>query len=110
MNDRTRSAVALEVDVAATRATRRRGLLGRESLGATEGLLLTPCKAVHTVGMRFPIDVAFCDREGYVLHVSRLRPGRMSRPVVRAYFAIEAADGSFERWKINPGDIVEVKG
>jgi uncharacterized membrane protein (UPF0127 family) len=40
MNDRTRSAVALEVDVAATRATRRRGLLGRESLGATEGLLL----------------------------------------------------------------------
>jgi uncharacterized membrane protein (UPF0127 family) len=63
MNDRTRSAVALEVDVAATRATRRRGLLGRESLGATEGLLLTPCKAVHTVGMRFPIDVIFIDRD-----------------------------------------------
>ena len=61
MNDRTRSAVALEVDVAATRATRRRGLLGRESLGATEGLLLTPCKAVHTIGMRFPIDLIFID-------------------------------------------------
>jgi hypothetical protein len=29
---------------------------------------------------------------------------------VRAYFAIEAGEGSFDRWKISPGDIVEVKG
>jgi len=100
--------VLASAEVAVTRRLRRRGLIGRERVDGV--LVLRPCRMVPRFGMRFPIDVAFCDREGYVLHVSRLRPGRMSRPVVRAYFAIEAADGSFERWKINPGDIVEVKG
>ena len=40
--------------------------------------------------MQFPIDVAFCDRYGFVLHISELRPGRVSRFVFRSYFAIEA--------------------
>ena len=39
-----------------------------------------------------------------------LRPGRVSGYVLRAYFAIEAADGAFERWGIGVGDIIEVKG
>ena len=100
--------VLASAEVAVTRRSRRRGLIGREDL---EGVLvLRPCRMVHTFGLQFPIDVAFCDREGYVLHISRLRPGRLSRPVARAYFAIEAADGSFERWEISPGDIVEVRG
>jgi uncharacterized membrane protein (UPF0127 family) len=100
--------VLAAVEVAETARARRRGLMHRDRLDGA--LVLRPCRNVHTVGMRFPIDVAFCDREGYVLHISRLRPARLSRPVVRAYFAIEAADGSFDRWKISPGDIVEVKG
>ena len=100
--------VLASAEVAVTRKLRRRGLIGREDL---EGVLvLRPCRMVHTFGLQYPIDVAFCDREGYVLHISRLRPGRLSRPVLRAYFAIEASDGSFDRWKIGPGDIVEVKG
>ena len=41
--------------------------------------------------MRFPIDVAFCDRDGFVLHVANVAPWRISRPVPRAYFAIEAS-------------------
>ena len=100
--------VLASAEVAVTRKLRRRGLIGRERVDGV--LVLRPCRMVHTFGMRFPIDVAFCDREGYVLHISRLRPSRASRPVVRAYFAIEAAEGSFDRWKISPGDIVEVKG
>ncbi len=64
MNDRTRRAVAFDVEVAATRSDRRRGLLGRESLNASEGLLLSPCIAVHTAFMRFPIDLVFIDRDG----------------------------------------------
>ena len=53
-------------EVAVTRRERARGLLGREDL---EGVIvLRPCRQVHTFGMRFPIDVAFCDRYGFVLH------------------------------------------
>jgi uncharacterized membrane protein (UPF0127 family) len=60
--------------------------------------------------MRFPIDVAFCDRYGFVLHKTTIAPKRVSRPVWRSYFAIEAPAGSFERWKLELGDVVEVKG
>ena len=46
---------------------RRRGLIGRDHLDGV--LVLRPCRQVHTFGMQFPIDVAFCDRYGFVLHV-----------------------------------------
>ena len=106
MNDRTRSAVALEIDVAATRAERRRGLLGRKSLGATQGLLLTPCKAVHTVGMRFPIDVIFIDRDGRAVRIVRsLVPWRMAMSA-RAKAVIELAAGQAAASDIQVGDLL----
>ena len=43
------------VEVASTHADRVRGLLGRDGLEG--GLLLPRCRSVHTMGMRFPIDV-----------------------------------------------------
>jgi len=106
MNDRTRCAVAFEVDVAATRASRRRGLLGRDSLGATEGLLLTPCKAVHTVGMRFPIDVIFIDRDGRAVRiVPALAPWRIAMSA-RAKAVIELAAGTAAASDIQIGDML----
>ena len=65
------------------------GSSGRDDLDGV--LVLRPCRQVHTFGMRFPIDVAFCDRYGFVLHVSRLRPRPgLALRVSHAYFAIEA--------------------
>ena len=61
VNARTEQPVAVALEVADTRATRRRGLLGRDGLAAGSALMLTPCNAVHTVGMRFAIDIVFVD-------------------------------------------------
>jgi uncharacterized membrane protein (UPF0127 family) len=96
------------VEVAITRRERARGLMGREDLEGV--LIIRPCRQVHTFGMHFPIDVAFCDRYGFVLHKTTMPPRRLSRFVWRSYFAIEAPVGSFERWKLELGDVVEVKG
>lgn len=75
--------------------TRMRGLLGRAELAVGEGLLLSPCKQVHTFGMRFPIDVVFCDRAWRVSHVVReMRPGRVSRVAWKARHAIELRAGA----------------
>jgi uncharacterized membrane protein (UPF0127 family) len=106
MNDRTRSVVALEVDLATSRAARRRGLLGRDSLGATEGLLLTPCIAVHTAFMRFPIDVIFIDRNGRAVRVvPEVRPWRMTASL-RAHSVIELAAGTAAATDIQVGDLL----
>ncbi len=100
--------VLAAAELADSRRLRARGLIGRDDFEGA--LVIRPCRQVHTIGMRFPIDVAFCDRTGTVLHVSTLPPRRISRPVLHASFAIEARAGSFERWKLRSGDVVEIKG
>lgn len=94
-------------EVAATRRARRRGLRGRDHV--VGALVLHPCRCVHTVGVRFPIDVAFLDRDGVVVRTTCLRPWRVSPVVVRASTAIEAHAGAFERWHLRVGDKLEVK-
>ncbi|MBI2168526.1 MAG: DUF192 domain-containing protein [Actinobacteria bacterium] len=98
--------VLAALEVAASRADRRRGLRGRDEFEGA--LLLRPCRQVHSFGMRFPIDVAFCTDDGEVLRVSTLRPGRISTVVPRAAFVIEARAGSFARWGLSPGERLEI--
>lgn len=100
--------VLAAAEVASTRAARRRGLIGRRSIEGA--FVLDPCRQVHTFAMRVAIDVAFCDRTGVVLHTCTLKPWRVSRFVVRSAFVVEAAEGSLDRWRLAPGDVVEVKG
>ena len=99
--------VLASAEVACGGRARRRGLLGRD--GVDGALVLRPCRSVHTLFMRFPIDVAFCDREGVVLRTCSLRPWRLSPLVVRSGFAVEAEAGAFERWHLRAGDRLEVR-
>lgn len=99
--------VLAAVETAASTAGRMRGLLGRDGIDGV--LVLAPCRNVHTFGMRFPIDVAFCDRGGVVLKTRTLRPRRVSPYVHRAAMALEAEAGSFARWNLRPGDRVELR-
>ncbi len=58
---------------------RMRGLLARPSLQPGQGLLIDPCAAVHAVGMRYALDLAFLGHAGRILRlVSGLRPWRMA--------------------------------
>jgi uncharacterized membrane protein (UPF0127 family) len=99
--------VLATAEVTESRRARRRGLIGRREF---EGALVLPsCRHVHTFFMRFPIDVAFCDRNGVVLRTVCMRPWRISPVVRNAAFAIEAESGAFERWGLRVGDEVEVK-
>jgi uncharacterized membrane protein (UPF0127 family) len=100
--------VLASVEVTGGARARMKGLLGRDAIDGA--LLLRPCRNVHTFGMRFAIDVAFCDASGTVLRTSTLRPWRVSAIVPRAAFAIEAEAGAFDRWNLARGDRVELRG
>lgn len=57
--------------------SRMRGLLGRAGLPVGHAMLIAPCSAIHTLGMKFPIDVRFYDRDGQcVREVLNVPPGR----------------------------------
>jgi uncharacterized protein len=121
--------VLAAVEVASARRERRRGLLGRD--GIDGALLLRPAKAVHTVGMRFAVDVAYCapspgpavDAPGaavvgmpddvmarlVVLDMTTMRRWRVGRMRWRACGVIEAEAGAFERWCLRRGDHLEVR-
>jgi uncharacterized membrane protein (UPF0127 family) len=100
--------VLASLEVASSRRDRRRGLLGRD--GMEGALLIRPCTSVHTAGMRFDLDVAFCDEDLKVLETVRMRRWRVGRPRRAADCVLEAEAGAFERWRLRPGDQLEVKG
>jgi len=99
--------VLASLEVAAGRRARRKGLLGRD--GIEGALLLAPARSVHSIGMRFPIDVAWLDGDLTVLRTVRLDRNRMTRPVLRARSVLEAEAGAFARWGLHVGDQLERK-
>lgn len=96
--------VARRVERAASFRTRLVGLLGRSGLADDEGLWIEPCDSVHTFFMRFPIDVAFVDRDGVVVRrIDRMRPWRATRLHVAARACVELAAGVLERHDVREG-------
>ena len=96
------------LEIADSRKARRKGLVGREGI---DGALLLPSArmGVHSLGMRFDLDVAFCDRDMVVRRVVCLKRFRMTRPSFRAPCVLEAQAGAFDRWQLRVGDRLEIK-
>ena len=100
--------VLASLQVAESLRARTRGLLGRDGLKGA--ILLRPARSVHTVAMRFPIDVAFCDEDLAVLRIVTIRPNRVTRVVWKARCVIEAEAGAFDDWSLAVGDQLAVRG
>lgn len=100
----TSGTIADRVGVADSFWLRARGLLGRPRLEHDEGLLIHPCRAVHTLGMRYPIDVAFLDERGIVVATyPGLLPNRRTSWHSAATYALELMAGTLERTATSTG-------
>jgi len=98
--------VLASLEIADSFVARNRGLLGRS--GTAGAMLLTHTRGVHSVGMRFAIDVAFLDKDLVVIDAVTLRRHWMARPRLHARSVLEAEAGAFERWGLKVGDHLEV--
>jgi uncharacterized protein len=104
VNQRTDQALAQHVEVAVTRSARRKGLLGRDGLGASCALILAPCAAIHTMFMRFDIDAVFVDDDGRAVKVVRkLVPWRIAA-TASAHAVVEFAAGTLQDENVAVGD------
>lgn len=100
--------IAARVLKADTAETRTRGLLGRTSMDAGEGLWIVPCPMIHTFFMKFPIDVVFLNRRLEVVRViENLKPWRLSPWVLRAHSALELAGGAL-KGSLKKGDALAI--
>ena len=108
--NQTRNAVLVtDGQVAASMWARMRGLLGHAPLKTGEGLLLRGEKAIHTVGMSFPIDVLFLDRNGAIVHlIHSMVPSRFSPFVFRADDVLELPPGTLVQTGTVLGDQLKI--
>jgi uncharacterized membrane protein (UPF0127 family) len=101
-------AFATTVEAAVDSASRRRGLLGRDSLSPEAALVIAPSNGVHTFFMKFAIDVVFVARDGRVLKIARaVKPWRASL-ALRAFAVVELAAGAADRAALQVGDRLSV--
>lgn len=81
------------IRMASSKRARARGLLGRDGMSPFEALLIPRCRSVHTLGMRFTIDVVLLDRRMRPVDVVTMPPRRLLLPRRRVRHVLEVAAG-----------------
>ena len=107
-NDRSGRVVAGTLLTAFDSSSRRRGLLGRDSLPEGSALVIAPSNAIHTFFMRFAIDVAFVSRTGRVLKIRSGMPPWRIAGAWGGFAVIELAAGALARSDTRPGDTLHI--
>ncbi|HUT32983.1 MAG TPA: DUF192 domain-containing protein [Planctomycetota bacterium] len=101
--------VASHLVVADTWEKRRKGFLGRSSIQPGEGMLLTPCFAIHMVGMKFALDVVFLDRENCVVGIdTHVKPGTLNSSCRKARSTLELPPGTVAAKRLEKGDMLQI--
>lgn len=104
----------LRVRVADRFFRRALGLLIGAPLTAGEGLLISPCSSIHTIGMRYPIDVVFIAQDGRVMRVHQRVPAGRLRFAWGARGVLELRAGTAAVHGLEPGvrltDLVDALG
>ena len=94
-NSRNGYFLSVNVTVADSPFKRMKGLLGRRDFGKGESLWIKPCRGIHTVGMRFSIDVVFLDSDNVIVDIKEnIPPNRFSKIVFRARTVLELPAGT----------------
>jgi uncharacterized membrane protein (UPF0127 family) len=85
------------------------GLMGRRHFPMGAGLWINPCQSVHSMWMRFPIDVIFLDKQKSIVHlITNMKPFRISRHISRAKSVLELPASTIIETQTQLGDQVEI--
>lgn len=84
------------------------GLLGKKSLAPENGLLISPCNSIHSIGMQFEFDAVFLDKKGKIVYIiEKMKPFKISKIVLKAVKVLELASGTVEKFGLKVDDIIE---
>lgn len=102
-NPATGALLADHASIADNSAARRTGLLKHRELVSGEGLWIVPTEGVHTIGMKFPIDIVFLSRNRTVLKTRSAVPAWRFALCLRAHSVLELPAGTVEKTGTAPG-------
>ncbi len=105
INGTRQSVLVVRGRIAANPWSRLVGLLGQSRLEPGEGLLLRGDQAIHTLGLRFSIDVVYLDCHGRVLRsIERLAPQRLGPFLRESRDVLELPAGTLAATDTREGD------
>jgi uncharacterized protein len=109
-NENKAGSLLVVAEVADTFFLRLKGLLGRSSLPSGRGIIIKPANSIHTIGMKFAIDVIYVDRHGTILKiVENMPPGKIGHPVAGCSYVIETEAGETSIKASSVGDKLNVR-
>jgi len=103
--------IATEAAVADSYFRRLLGLLGKTERWAKlgRGLWIVPSCGVHSIGMLFPIDLIFLNKDRKVVFLEEhFRPFRVSRVSLKATSVLELPAHTIYRSGTKVGDTLEI--
>ncbi len=109
------SVLCARVEEASGSLARGKGLMGRAALEPGAGLLigagpLIAMMWIHTLFMRFPLDLVFLNRKGRIVRImSGVKPWRVTAPVFGACCVLELEAGAAQRTSSRVGDEVRLE-
>jgi len=105
INQRNGNIVSLQTRVANTWIKRLVGLLPEKKLNEGDGLWIQPCSSIHTIGMRFPIDVVFLDKNHRIKKLGKsVKPFRFCASLKGTKSVLELPVGSIVSAGLQRGD------
>ena len=99
-----------DLDVTTSFLERFRGLMFRQSIPDSYGLLIRPCNQIHMMNMKFPLDVIYLSGNDTVLHMDEdIRPWQIGKTVKRAVGVVEVNAGTCTRLGLETGDKLTIE-
>lgn len=110
LNRSKSTTLAEELRVADNFLLRLKGLLGTKGLAQGHGLYITPCSAIHMIGMTYAIDCVFVDQDGVVVGIcEEVKPWALSPMFPKAVGCIEVPTGTIRETQTEIGDRVDFR-
>ena len=104
-NQTRKQSLIIQGRLANTFWLRLRGLLGAASLEKGEGLILAGEKSIHTLFMKFPIDVVYVDKNYKVIRAdTNMVPYRLGPLVTQSAYVLEMPVGTIAETATERGD------
>ncbi len=91
--------LASEITLADTFYKRLKGLLGKSSINAQEGLLLKNCSSIHCFFMKFTIDAIYLSKNMTVIEKETIKPWKTGKMVKNTAHVLELKEGASQNVK-----------
>ncbi len=86
------------------------GLLGTDHIDKNKVLYIPSCSSIHTIGMKYPIDLLFLDKQGVIIKkITHLQPNKTTKNYFKAKSVLEFADGQTDAESFEEGQRIQLQ-